>query len=260
MRILITLLFSFLAIAKSTNKSSIIFYVHGGAMESYKNDKVTVGNNNKITLATISPTFAKYPNIIGYFESKVSSTEFQKFQQTISSNRKNIKHHHQHQPKGGSIVEELYIGDDKTFWTSKDQSDSIKTIRSEFLKLAKQAYKNPVKAMSLKCTQDKVQIKCSFKNVGRETVDTVDPLGVSYSISCLDIRGKKKVIHELKEYNPKKMKPKKIKIKPNEEYKFSVKTDHVCDNRIVVKTTDMMINKDYKDILLGELVSNQLTK
>ncbi len=56
------------------------------------------------------------------------------------------------------------------------------------------------------------------------------------------------------------MKPKKIQIKPNETYKFSVKTDHVCDYRVVVKTTDMMINKDYKDVLLGELVSNQLTK
>ena len=246
--------------AVQLNNNSYTLFIHGGAYQSYKNDKVTISSRGDISLTTISPTFAKYPNSIGLFESKISNTKLLKFQQYILTSRKTLKAPHKHQPPRGSIVEELHIGDDKTFWTSRDQSDSIKAIRSEFLKLAKQAYKNPVKAMSLECSQDKTRIKCAYKNMGKETVDTVDPLGVSYSVSCLDIRGKKKILHELKEYNPKKMKPKKIKIKPNEEYKFSIKTDHVCDYRVVVKTTDMMINKNYKDVLLGELVSNQLTK
>ncbi len=259
MKVIIIFLISLIAIANSNYSSSIIFYIHGGAIQSYKNDRVTLNPKGSINLSTISPTFADYPNIIGQFESKITNTELQSFKKSIFASRKNIKHH-KHQPRGGSIVEELHIGNDKTFWTSKDQSDSIKAIRSEFLKLAKEAYKNPVKAMSLECSQDKTQIKCAYKNVGKETLDTVDPLGVSYSISCLDIRGKKKILHELKEYNPKKMIPKKIKIKPNEEFKFSIKTNYECDYRVVVKTTDMMINKNYKDVLLGELVSNQLTK
>jgi hypothetical protein len=260
MKILIIFLISFMAAANSNKGYSIMFYVHGGAMQSYKSDKVIIDPQGNIILSTISPTFSEYPNTIGQFKSKITNSELSKLKQSILSNRKNVNPPHKHQPRRGSIVEELHIGDDKTFWTSRDQSDSIKAIRSEFLKLAKQAYKNPVQAMSLECSQDKSQINCAYKNVGRETVDTIDPLGVSYSVSCLDIRGKKKVLHELTEYNPKKMKPKKIKIKPNEAYKFSIKTDHVCDYRVVVKTTDMMINKNYKDVLLGELVSNQLTK
>ncbi|MDC1173896.1 hypothetical protein OAT67_00760 [Bacteriovoracaceae bacterium] len=251
------LLISTMTFATSSNKNHIIFYVHGGAMKSYTDDTITINPQGDISLSKISPTFAKYPNTIGQFEYQISKDDLSKLQMLITTKRKNIKHH---QPRGGAIVEELHIGNDKIFWTSRDQSDSIKAIRSEFLKLAKQAYKNPVKAMSLECSQDKTQIKCAYKNVSKETVDTVDPLGVSYSVSCLDIRGKKKVLHELKEYNPKKMTPKKIKIKPNEEYKFSIKTSHVCDYRVVVKTTDMMINKNYKDVLLGELVSNQITK
>ncbi|MDC1174495.1 hypothetical protein OAT67_03840 [Bacteriovoracaceae bacterium] len=260
MKYILAFLISFPMSANSSKLNPMTFYIHGGAIQSYMNDKIIINSSAKVTLSTISPTFAKYSNTIGQFESKITHLELQKLEQIISASRKNIKTPHQHQPPSGSIVEELHIGNDKTFWTSRDQSDAIKTIRSEFLKLAKQAYKNPIKAISLNCSQNKAQIKCAYKNVGKETVNTVDPLGVSYSISCLDIRGKKKVLHELKEYNPKKMKPKKIKIKPSEEYKFSIKTNHVCDYRVVVKTTDMMINKNYKDVLLGELVSNQLTK
>jgi hypothetical protein len=259
MKVLIVFLFSFMAIANSHTNDSIVFYVHGGAMQSYKNDKVTVSPDGIVTLSTISPTFAEYPNIIGEFESQISQVRLTQFQSVITANRKSIKIPN-HQPAGGSIVEELYIGNDKTFWTSRDSAKPIKAVRSEFLKLSKQAYKNPVKAISLRCSQDKTKIKCSYSNVGKETIDTIDPLGVSYSISCIDIRGKKKILHELKEYNPKKMHPKKIKIKPNERYQFSVKTDHICDYRVVVKTTDMMINKNYQNVLLGELVSNQLTK
>ena len=241
----------------SYSSEPITFYVHGGAMQSYKSDKIIIDSHGNITLTTISPTFSDYPNLIGHFKSKLSKNDLIKLQNLITTNKKNIKTPN-NQPRGGSIVEELHIGDDKTFWTSRDQSESIKVIRSEFLELAKQAYKNPIKAISLECSQNKAQIKCLYKNVGYETVETVDPLGVSYSISCLDIRGKKKVLHELKEYNPKKMKPRKVKIEPTEEYRFSIKTEHVCDYRVVVKTTDMMINKNYKDVLLGELVSNQL--
>ena len=259
MKVIILLILLLKLNALYASNRSITFYIHGRAMQSYKNDKITIHPQGNVTLSTISPTFADYPNIIGQFKSKISINDFEKLKKIITTNKQNITTPN-HQPAGGSIVEELHIGKDKRFWTSRNNSKPVKAVRSEFLKLAKQAYKNPIKAMSLNCSQEKTQIKCAYKNVGKEIIDTVDPLGVSYSISCLDIRGKKKVLHELKEYNPKKMTPKKIKIKPNEEYKFSIETDHVCDYRVIVKTTDMMINKNYKAVLLGELVSNQLTK
>jgi hypothetical protein len=259
MRVILTFLISFITIASSKNDNSIMFYIHGGAMQSYKSDKVVIASQGNVSLSTISPTFAEFPNTIGQFESQISKTDLIKLQVLITAHRKTIKTPN-HQPAGGSTIEELHLGTDKTFWTARDNTQPIKVIRSEFLKLAKQAYKNPIKAMSLKCSQNKAKITCSYKNVGTQTINTISPLGVSYSVSCLDIRGKKKVLHELKEYNPKKMEPKKIKIKPNQEYKFSIKTDYICDYRVVVKTTDMMINKNYKDVLLGELVSNQLTK
>lgn len=255
----LTFLVSFLLMANSyKNDESMTFYVHGGAIKSYKNDKVTVSPQGKIALSTISPTFVKSPNTIGDFEATITDENLTSFQKKILTYKEKIKGH-EHQPARGSIVEEIHVGDNKKKWTSRDDSKPINALRSEFLVLAKQAYKNPVKAISLKCSQNKPQINCAYVNVGKQTVETVDPLGVSYSISCLDIRGKKKILHELDEHNPKKMYPKKIQIKPGEEYRFSVKTDHICDHRVIVKTTDMMIHENYEDVLLGELVSNQLS-
>ena len=250
---------SFLVMASPHKQSLIIFYIHGGAMHSYKNDKVIVSAEGKISLSTISPTFAEYPNIIGQFESSISQKKLEQFKNSVLVNKKKLKPSDR-QAAQWSTVEELHIGKEKISWASSENSDSIKAIRYEFLKMGKQAYKNPIKAMSLECSQNKSQIKCSYKNVGKKTLETVNPLGVSYSVACLDILGRKKILYELKEYNPKKMMPKKIKIKPSKEYKFSIKTKHICDYRVVVKTTDMMINKNYQDVLLGELVSNQLRK
>lgn len=259
MRTIFLLTLIFVSVVKAAEKESILFYVHGGAIKSYKSDKVHVDSKDNVLLETISPTFSGTPNLIGQFKLRLDKQQAGKMRNAIAKASKEIKLP-KNLPGNSSIIEELHIGESKTFWTSQDNSGPIKTVRKEFLAIAREAYENPVKALSLHCEQKNGKINCEYKNVGREVVRTVDPLGVSYSLSCLDITGRKRILYKLKEHDPKKMIPEKIKIKPGERYSFSVQTDDICDYKVVVKTTDMLINQNYRDLLLGELVSNQLKK
>ena len=236
--------------------NDLTFYTHGNAIQSYKNDRVILGDKT-VKLKTTSPTFSHYPNAIGEFEAPITKNSSKKIKDVIRKLSQKIKSHNQ-EPLEGATIEELHLKNEKKKWTSLNNTPAIKQIREEFLKIAKKAYKIPIRAISLKCSQDKNNIICHYQNIGKKEVHTIDPIGIPYSISCLDILGHKKNLYELKEYHPKKMKPKKIKINPKETYSFLIKTDHTCNHRIVVKTTDMMINNNYNDVLLGELISNQL--
>jgi hypothetical protein len=254
--IFIIIFFSF---SSTYASEEIVFYVHGGAMISYKNDKIIVTPDLKVKLTTLSPTFAEYPNLIGEFQSTLTQKEYSELKAYIQSQLKLIQDP-KTQPLSGALVEELHIGNVKKFWTARDQSDSVIGIRKKFLEIAHKAYKNPVKALGLECSQNSKEVKCALKNSSVEAITTVDPQGVNYSLFCLDISGNRSNLHEIKEYDPRKMAPEKIEIKPADQFNFSIKTTEVCDYRIIMKTSQMMINKNYQDTLLGEIVSNQLSE
>lgn len=235
----------------------VLFYVHGGARLSYKSDKVLVTSDRKVRLTTISPTFASTPNMIGEFSTSLSEEQYK----TLLSKTKGLasKVTSEKPESAGLMIEELHIGKDVKTWLSDSKNPAIPELRKDFLVIAKDAYKNPVKALKLECSQQRGDVKCAYVNVGKEVVETVNPLGVADSVQCLDVTNGRTILHKIEEYDPRKMKPAKVKIKPGEKYSFSVKTNEKCDYRIVVKTTDLLINENYEDVLLGELFSNNLT-
>lgn len=238
--------------------ADIMFYMHGGAATSYKSDKVIV-SSSKVSLTTIAPTFAAYPNLIGEFSIPYSRKDFDSLETHLKQQLQFISDP-KDQPPSGSVVEELHVSNEKRFWESDTQSPTIVEVRKKFLKLAKKAYAKPEKALKLECSQSKNLIKCSYLNVGKETVSTVDPLGVTYSLQCLDVTNRRTILNKEGEFNPNQMKPKRISIKPSDKYAFQFQTDVICDYRMIVKTSDLIINKNYKDVLLGELVSEILSK
>lgn len=239
-------------------EEGIMFYLHGGAAASYKSDKVMVSPKS-VKLITLAPTFADYPNLIGEFSSTFSNKDFEALYSHLKQQIK-IMVNPKEQPPGGSLIEELHVGNEKRFWDPDNQRPTIVEIRKKFLELAKNAYKNPDKALKLDCAQKKNKIKCSYVNVGKQTVSTVDPAGVTYSFQCLDATNRRKILNTQGEFDPNKMTPKRILIKPSAKFSFVVTTETACNYRLIVKTTDLMINKAYKDVLLGELVSEILLK
>lgn len=244
-------------INNSQAAENIMFYVHGGAIISYKSDKIEISPANRVKLTTLAPTFAEYPNIIGEFSYMLSNDDYKKLNDNLSKQIKRISNS-QKQADAGALVEELNVGNEKRSWASDVSTPAVNEIRKMFLAIAKEAYANPVKALKLECSQKGAKITCTYANVGKETVETVNPLGVNYSIQCLDITNKKTILYKEGTHDPHEMKPEKIKISPSQKYSFSINTSETCDYRIIVKTTDLMINSNYKDVLLGELVSDVL--
>ncbi len=233
----------------------VIFYVHGGAMKSYVNDKIIV-SSSKINLTTISPSFSTYPNVIGEFEDSISDEEFKEITSFIKSKLPKITNP-KYQPSGGALVLEIQLDNEKRFWTSANDNKETNEIQKKFFEIAKRVYKNPIKALKAECDQDKSKklINCSYINVGKHPVKTINPMGVTYSMRCLDLIDSQSIINDKGEANPKKMAPEKISINPGESFKFSIKSEDSCHFRIVIKTTDLLINNNYKDVLLGELVT-----
>lgn len=239
---------------KAFPSDDLVFYVHGGAMESYIKDKLIVKNDYQVIFTTISPTLSKYPNDIGSFEFKITPQKYKELKRVIIEQFSKIPMP-KFQPPNGSIVEELHFGNKKIFWTSHTESKAAKIIRKEFRSIAIKAIKHPVNAINVECKQVQAMINCHYTNIGKKEVKTIDPLGVSHSIFCNDEYGQRQFLHTLDTYNPKKLRPKKIIIPVKDRYDFKVKTAIQCKGPITVKTTNMLINNEYKDLLLGETVS-----
>ena len=112
------------------------------------------------------------------------------------------------------------------------------------------------KAIELKCRNEApASSECSIINIGQSMVRTIDPLLQSNSLYCVDSSGKKASLNPLEEYDPNKMYPKTVELKAGESYLFHTQS---CAGRIVMKTSDMLVNKNYADLLLGETVANGL--
>ena len=257
--IAILLLFSvYEAQAQVPRKSAhdIIFSFYGTSLMNHSiHDKLVIKRDGMVFFNSIAPTLIdKKENIIGTFSYKVSKNRYSKLLKLL----KKSSHHYPPlvTPPLSGMLEELSFSGQTYRWRTSLRPEQADEAIMIFKEIALESYKYPVQAMALQCSKSKKSIKCSYKNTGSKLIKTVHPLGVDDSILCLKSDGKKILLHETKEYDPRKMKPKTVKIKPGKEYSFSIK--YKCDDRIVVRTTNMLLNKDYKKMLLGELISNKL--
>lgn len=260
-----SLFHSLTCLAEDVSKSPIIaFRFHGGALLSYVDDRLRVFPNGRTELETISP-FPYDPSIqnrIGRFEGRVDQKEylalFAEGSKLFKANSKNNE-----TPADAVVTELSFESDEKpqrSVWVLGSNTQA-KVLEDHFYQIKKNSMKKALAALELTCdTHPKVEVRCNIKNIGMGQVRTVDPLGVSNSLFCINNFGQRVPMNLAEEYDPRKMKPKSLLLETKEIYAFRLELKSPCHGRILMKTSDMLINSAYAGHLLGELISNPLEK
>ncbi|RYZ93311.1 MAG: hypothetical protein EOP06_01340 [Proteobacteria bacterium] len=235
---------------------------HGGAIRSYVDDRLTLKDDGTAELKTLSPfPYSLDQNVVGIFSKKLDVPTSQKLRDE-SSKLFGVK---ASKPlrAGNSILGEISIvgaQDKKGFVWSLESEPLARNLETLFYELKAKILEQPKAALTLRCKRSAKLVQCLLKNIGSEIVHTVDPMGVTESIFCVDQDGRRGVMNPGEEVDPRKMSPKHLQLKKDEEFLFSIDDHASCHTRILVKTSDLLVNANYKNALLGELVSNKLEK
>lgn len=260
---MLSILFSFVGLAEPAHCDSIMIRFHGGGPQSYVNDQLKVsGTSAELKTYSPFPYSLESANRAGTFTGPLSSEE----QARLSALTKPLLKKSTKDeviPQDAVVVEFSMASGGKTYVKSWSLGSNARAVALEyyFLNLKKTVNWKPLAALELSCKKGQERrLKCVLKNLGTENIPTIDPIAVSGSLSCVTKRGQRFWLNQYQEYNPKKMRPKTIAIPPKQSYEFESNLDPQCDGRIVMKTTDMMVNEEYKTSFLAELVSNELTR
>ena len=244
-----------LALAYANDDGDISFSFYGMSfVDSPANDKLAIKRDGTVVFKSMARTLAKNKNVIGTFSHKIPKKKYRKLLRML---KRSARHYPiPTPPLTSGMLEELSFSDRVYRWRTQDRPQQADWAIKVFKEMAVSAHQRPIQAMALECSRSGKAIKCLYKNVGIKALRTVDPLGVSGSIMCLKRNGEKTNLHSLEQHDPRKLRPEVVTIGRHEEYPFTIKRE--CDNRIIVSTISMLINKNYKNILLGELTSNVL--
>ena len=142
------------------------YRLHGGAMQSYKNDQVTLSGRT-VKLKTIAATFASYPNSIGTFQVAVGAQLANETRNVVKGAFTRVKKAESDLgSRRHSMVEELRLGGQKKSWLWQDKTDPVRAIRKALLKVVKAAYQRPVSAITLRCSQGRGQRPLQLSQCG----------------------------------------------------------------------------------------------
>ena len=235
---------------------------HGGAVRSYVDDRLTLRDNGSADLKTLSPfPYRLDQNAIGVFSTKLDQAESKKLRDEVIKLfriRGSKPLHNANTVLGEvSVVE---AREKKGFVWPLESDPAAKNLESLYYGLKTKLFAHPKAALRLHCKRSAKTLICSLTNIGSENVRTVDPLGVTESVFCLGQDGKRGVMNPGEEIDPRNMSPKHIQLKKAEKFDFSIDDNGFCRSQILLKTSDLLINSKYKNALLGELISNELTK
>lgn len=246
--------------AAASPKPVIVFHFDGGQPFSYVNDLMRISPDGTVELNTLASFPYEFKqNTMGRFKAATGTAAYESLHNEVLAFFKS-------KPSKEPIADDGVIGavsfehKEAAFGHVWNLGSSLKTksLEQYFYKIKNSVLSSPVSAIKLDCKLAANSVNCSILNVGTEPTKTIDPADMPYSIFCLDITGIKKPMNPGAEYDPKKMSPNKIIIKPNERFRFKIENTVSCHERILMRTSDMLINSAYGDSLLGELISNQL--
>lgn len=252
MKILLGLLFC-VGVAMAKGPSIKFNAIRGGPHTMI--DKLNISSDGNVGFSTISPSIGGVPNKIGHFSADIGERGYQELMSLIEKQKSSL-------PKNDHVklriaFEELHIGNETFRWQEDRRPKEFHEVVGKFKSIALQAYDHPIKALDLNCSAAENRIHCAYENIGEQTVRTVNPLEVSHSILCRELSGRVRALNPLAQYDPRKISPKIIEISPRKTFAFSVKSNGSCPAGVIVKTTGMIINKKYKDLLLGEIYSKR---
>lgn len=246
----------------SVHADTLELRFHGGAVRSYVDDRLTLQDDGTAELKTISPfPYSLDQNAIGIFSTNLDVSNSKKLRdesvklfavRALTSLR-----------LGNGIIGEISVAgaqDKKGFVWPLGSEPLAKNLESHYYVSKAEILKHPKAALALQCKRLAKNLTCSLKNIGSEEVQTVDPMGVTESVFCVDQQGKRGVMNPGEEIDPRNMSPKHLKLNKDEKFDFTIDDNGFCHSRILVKTSDLLTNSKYKNALLGELVSNKLEK
>ena len=256
---ILTLLFFSFFYAWGKEENIVFRFYGGGFSRSYIDDRLEITPKGELFYRTISPTISKGQTLIGSFRGKAEKRHYQVVKKFIQDNKTTLPPATEENSFRG-FIEELKWGNKVFRWRPALQNVKVFQVRKILKKLALKAYKKPESAMALECLQTKGGINCQYQNRGTKTIHTVNPLSFPSTIKCYDIRMKTTLLYRFSADSFTKKSLKKITLSSQGSYDFFIPTKHICDYRIVVTTTNLPINSEFRELLLGELVSNRLKK
>ena len=264
-KITISATFLFLILTQATasedgNDAKIIFEMTGSDSVSYTKDILQISTDGSLELETVSPLDFKYEqNIIGKFRGKTEAKAYIRLSNALKEfasapGKKEEPVHH-------GIWAELSIkskSEERSHGWNLYYSELSKKVEDEYFKLKILAQKEIQSGLKLDCSSKEKNIACKIKSVGIEPVKTINPTGTFNTIFCVQ-EGRRKVLNQNNQkLDPTMMSPERLVLKSEEKIEFELKNVSCKDGHILIKTSDMIIHPNYKNELLGTLISQKI--